>query len=100
MFGLGLIGLVFGRKSGVKGRVLMLLCLVIVSGALMGTTACSTKILGSSPILTTPAGSYAVIVTAQQVGSMTVIGTKGNPVLLYGSLNQMSLPYTLNVTVQ
>jgi hypothetical protein len=100
MFGLGLIGLVFGRKSGIKGRFLMLLCLVIVSGALISTTACSTKILGSSPVLTTPAGSYAVLVTAQQVGSITVIGTKGNPVLLYGNENQISLSYTLNVTVQ
>jgi hypothetical protein len=100
MFGLGLLGLVFGRKSGIRGRFLMLICLVIVSGVLMSTTACSTKILGSSPVLTTPAGSYQVLVTAQQVGSIMVLGNNGTPVTLYGSENQMSLPYTLNVTVQ
>ena len=100
MFGVGLLGLVFGRKSGIRGRFLMLICLVLVSGALMSTTACSTKILGSSPVLTTPAGSYKVSVTAQQVGSITVLGNNGTPVILYGSENQMSLPYTLNVTVQ
>ena len=100
MFGLGLLGLVFGRKSGIRGRFLLLICLVIVSGVLMSTTACSTKILGSSPVLTTPAGSYKVLVTAQQVGSIMVLGNNGTPVTLYGSENQMSLPYTLNVTVQ
>lgn len=100
IFGMGLIGLVFGRKSGIRGRFLMLICLVILSGALIGTTACSTKILGSSPVLTTPSGTYQVTVTAQQVGSIQVVGNNGTTVLLYGSENQMSLPYTLNVTVQ
>ena len=100
MFGVGLVGLAFGRKSGRKGRVLMLICLLILTGAISGLTACSTTTLGGNPILTTPSGTYPVIVTAQQVGSITVIGNLGTPVLLYGSENIMSLPYTMNVTVQ
>jgi hypothetical protein len=100
MFGVGLVGLAFGRKSGRKGRVLMLICLLILTGAISGLTACSTTTLGGTPILTTPSGTYSVIVTAQQVGSVTVIGNLGTPVLLYGSENIMSLPYTMNVTVQ
>jgi hypothetical protein len=100
MFGVGLVGLAFGRKSGRKGHVLMLICLLILTGAISGLTACSTTTLGGTPILTTPSGTYSVIVTAQQVGSVTVIGNLGTPVLLYGSENIMSLPYTMNVTVQ
>ena len=99
LFGVGLAGLAFGRKSGRGRRVLMLLCLVILTGAIAGITACNTANLGTSPVLTTPSGSYAVIVTAQEVGSAVVPGAQG-PVTVYGSQNQISLPYTLNVTVQ
>jgi len=77
----------------------MLLCLVILTGAIAGITACNTMTLGTSPVLSTPSGSYAVIVTAQEVGSAVVQGAQG-PVTVYGSQNQISLPYTLNVTVQ
>jgi hypothetical protein len=100
MFGVGLVGLAFGRKSGRKARILMLICLVILTGALAGMTACSTTTLGSAPVLTTPSGTYSnVIVTAQQVGSTIVPGSQG-PITLYGSQNQMSLPYTMTVNVQ
>ncbi len=99
MFGVGLAGLAFGRKSGRKGRILMLLCLVILTGAIVGMTACSTKILGTSPVLTTPSGTYSVIITAQEVGGVVVQGAQG-PITVYGSQNQISLPYTINVTVQ
>jgi hypothetical protein len=99
LFGVGLVGLAFGRKSGRRRRVLMLLCLVILTGAIAGITACNTMTLGTSPVLSTPSGSYAVIVTAQEVGSAVVQGAQG-PVTVYGSQNQISLPYTLNVTVQ
>jgi len=99
LFGVGLVGLAFGRKSGRKGRALMLLCLVIVSGAIAGMTACSTTNLGTTPVLGTPSGTYSVIVTAQEVGSVVVQGSQG-PITVYGSQNQISLPYTMNVTVQ
>jgi sugar lactone lactonase YvrE len=99
LFGVGLVGLVFGRKSGRNARILMMLCLVILSGALFGITACSTTTLGTTPVLTTPSGSYSVTVTAQQVGSV-VVQTSNGPVNVYGSQNQMSLPYTMTVTVQ
>jgi hypothetical protein len=99
LFGVGLAGLAFGRKSGRRRRVLMLLCLVILTGTIAGITACNTTNFGTSPILKTPSGTYAVIVTAQEVGSAVVQGAQG-PVTVYGSQNQISLPYTLNVTVQ
>lgn len=99
LFGVGLVGLIFGRKSGRKGRALMLICLLLLSGAIVGLTACSTKVLGTSPNLNTPSGTYPVIVTAQQVESV-VVQTSSGPVIVYGNQNQMSLPYTLNVTVQ
>lgn len=100
MFGVGLVGLAFGRKSGRKARISMLICLVILTSALAGMTGCSTTTLGSAPVLTTPSGAYSnVIVTAQQVGSEIVPGSQG-PITLYGSQNQISLPYTMTVNVQ
>jgi hypothetical protein len=103
MFGVGLVGLAFGRRSGRKARVLMLICLLIITGAVASMTACSTKILGSvTPTTTTPAGTYSVMVTAQEVGAVSVASssTSSGFVLVYGSENQMSLPYTMTVTVQ
>lgn len=101
MFGIGLFGLVFGgRKSGRKGRALFLICLLILGGALVSVTACSSSTAVVTTTTNTPTGSYAVSITAQQVGSIMIPGTNGAPVVLYGSENQMSLPYTLNVTVQ
>jgi hypothetical protein len=41
LFGVGLAGLAFGRKSGRRRRVLMLLCLVILTGTIAGITACN-----------------------------------------------------------
>jgi hypothetical protein len=105
MFGAGLLGLAFGRKSGRKGRILMLLCFVILAGFLGGMTACSTKNLAASPVLTTPAGTYTVTVTAQQVGETYATGSTCPTAtpdcdILYGSQNQVSVPYTMTVTVQ
>jgi len=101
LIGAGLFGLAFGRKAGGKGRILMLLSLIILTGALASMTACGTVNLSTTPILTTPSGSYAVTVTAQQVGSTTIQGSGSQgPIIVYGSTNQMSLPYTLTVTVQ
>jgi sugar lactone lactonase YvrE len=101
MFGLGLVGLAFSRKSVRKKGFLVLICLLALGTSIAGLTACSTSNLGNTPILNTPTGGspYSVIITAQQVGSVVVPGAQG-PITLYGSTNQMSLPYTMNVTVQ
>jgi Bacterial Ig-like domain (group 3) len=100
ILGVGLFGLVFGRKSGRKGRAFLLICLVVLTGAMIGMTACSGTTQTASSALTTPSGTYPVTITAQQVGSISVLGNNGTPVLLYGSENQISLPYTLQVAVQ
>lgn len=99
IFGVGLAGLAFGRKSGRRGRILVLICLMMLSTSIVGLTACNSTTLGNSQVLTTPSGSYTVIVTAQQVGSV-VVQTSNGPINVYGNQNQMSLPYTMKVTVQ
>jgi sugar lactone lactonase YvrE len=100
MFGFGMIGLFFRRKAGQKGRLLLMLCLIIVSGVFAGSlTACSTVNLSPASVLTTPSGTYAVTVTAQQVGTQAITLPTG-PVTIYGSQNQVSLPFAINVTVQ
>jgi sugar lactone lactonase YvrE len=102
IFGLGMIGLTFSRKSLHKKGFMVLVCFLALCTAGAGLTACNTVQLGSQAILGTPTQTapYAVSVTAQQVGSIVVPGSKGAPIDLYGSTNLMSLPYTLNVTVQ
>jgi hypothetical protein len=100
MFGFGMIGLFFRRKLGQKGRLLLMLCLTVLSGALAcSLTACSTTNLSPASVLTTPKGMYAVSITAQQVGSQVITLPTG-PITIVGSQNQVSLPFTLNVTVQ
>jgi hypothetical protein len=100
MFGLGMIGLFFRRRVGQKGRLLLMLCLTMLSGVLACSfTACSTTNLSPASVLTTPAGTYAVTITAQQVGSQVITLPTG-PITIYGSQNQVSLPFTINVTVQ
>ncbi len=100
MFGFGMIGLFFRRKLGQKGRLLLILCMAILSGALaVSLTACSTTNLSPASVLTTPKGTYQVTITAQQVGSQVITLPTG-PITIYGSQNQVSLPFTLSVTVQ
>jgi len=100
MLGFGMIGLLFRRRIGQKGRLLLMICLAIVSGAFaLSLTACSTTNLSPASVLTTPSGTYAVTITAQQVGSQVITLPTG-PITIYGSQNQVSLPFTLNVTVQ
>jgi hypothetical protein len=85
MFGVGLVGLVFGRKTRYNGRVLMMICaLLIIGGAVAGISACGTQNIAKTPQLTTPAGSYSVTVSAKQVFSQ----------------NWVSLPYTFTLNVQ
>jgi len=100
LFGFGMIGLFFRRRAAEKARLLLMLFMVILSGALgVSLTACSTTKLSPASILTTPSGTYAVTVTAQQVGSQVITLPTG-PITIYGSQNQVSLPFTLNVTVK
>lgn len=100
MFGFGLIGLFFRRKIGQKGRQLLIFCLAILGGALaVSLTACSTTNLSPASVLTTPKGTYQVTITAEQVGSQ-IISLPNGPITIYGSQNQVSLPFTINVTVQ
>jgi len=96
-----MVGLFFRRRLGQKGRTALMLCLIAVSGALaVSLTACSsTTNLSPSSVLTTPAGTYAVTVTAEQVGSQVITLPTG-PITIYGSQNQVSLPFTLSVTVK
>ena len=101
MFGFGMVGLIFRRRIGQKGSKLLMICLMILSGVFAGSlTACNTTTLsGPASALATPAGTYPVTITAQMVGSQVVInGT--TPITIYGSQNQVSLPFTINVTVQ
>jgi len=100
MFGLGIIGLLFRRRIGDKGRLFLMVFLTFVSGAFaLSLSACSTKNLSPASVLTTPKGTYAVTITAQQVGSQVITLPTG-PITIYGSQNQVSMPYTINVTVQ
>jgi hypothetical protein len=100
MFGFGMVGLLFRRRIGQKGRLLLMICLAIVSGAFaLSLTACSTTNLSPASVLTTPSGTYAVTITAQQVGTQVITLPTG-PITIYGSQNQVSLPFTINVTVQ
>jgi hypothetical protein len=101
LFGIGFFGLlVRGRRKSIT-RYFALLCILALGGVLTAITACSTSTLTqSTDSLKTPAGTYAVTITAQQVGSVTVPGSNGTITTVYGSHDQISLPFTLNVTVQ
>lgn len=104
IFGLGLLGLTFRRKVTRFRNLWIVAFALLWGGSLIGITACNTTTLGTPTATSgaTPAGSYWVTVTANQAGSMVI------PPLIYNNFtaslipadgNQMSLPYTINVTV-
>ncbi|MGH9607054.1 MAG: hypothetical protein ACRD3N_15310 [Terracidiphilus sp.] len=104
LFGLGLLGLAFRRKVTRFRSLLMIAYVLLWGGALIGITACSTTTLGTPTATSgvTPAGSYWVTVTANQAGSMVIpplIYNNHIASLINGDGNQISLPYTINVTV-
>jgi hypothetical protein len=100
IYGFGMIGLFFKRRAFQKKKLLTMIVLMIAGGVLAGSlTACSTTNLSPEAKLATPSGSYAVTITAQQVGSQTINLSNGS-VEIYGSQNQVSLPFFVNVTVQ
>jgi hypothetical protein len=104
IFGLGLLGLTFRRKVTRFRNLLMIVCALLWGGGLIGITACSTTTLGTPTAKTgvTPAGTYWVTVTANQVGELVTAPSSYNlntANLVFGDGNQMSLPYTINVTI-
>ena len=97
MFGLGLLGFAFGKRKSLRGRFPTLVCLLLCCGIMAAISGCGTKQLGTtSGTTTTPAGTYTVLVTAKQVGSQTITPPPG---IDYGNGNQMSLPFTITLTV-
>jgi hypothetical protein len=97
MLGLGLVGFGFGRKRSIRARIGTLAAIVLCCGIMAGAAGCSTTQLGNNAAQVTPSGTYTVQVTAKQVGSQTISQTPG---ITYGNANQMSLPFTMKVTVQ
>lgn len=116
IFGFGMMGLFFRRKAFEKARMLMMVFLMIVGGALaVSITACNTTTLATEAALNTPAGTYPVTITADEVGTVCVaspgngadnciVPGSGSPsnngVRAYGTQNQVSIPFYVNVKVQ
>jgi sugar lactone lactonase YvrE len=116
IFGFGMIGLFFGRKTFEKGRMLLMVFLMMAGGALaVSITACNTTTLAPLAALNTPAGTYAVTITADETGTICVASpgngadncivpgsgsTSNNGIKVYGTENQVSIPFYINVTVQ
>ena len=98
MFGLGLLGIAFGRKKkSMRGQIPTLGCLLLCCGIMAGLSGCTTKQLGVSSGAVSPTGTYQVLITAKQVGSRTITQYPG---IVYGNENQMSVPFTISLTVQ
>ncbi len=86
LFGFGLFGLAFGRKTRFNGRLLTILCMILIlTSALFGVSACSNSgytHTPPAPIVTTPSGTSNVVITTTWNGTL------------------VSLPFTLPVTVK
>jgi len=116
IFGFGMLGLFFRRKTFEKGRLLLMVFLMIAGGALaVSITACNTTTLAPLASLNTPAGTYPVTITADETGALCVSepggagdncivpgsgSTTNNGIKVYGTENQVSIPFYINVTVQ
>jgi hypothetical protein len=107
MFGLGLLGLGFRKRVSRLGQLAIVAFLLFGGVGLTGITACSTTNLGTTSTGTTPKGSYWVTVTANQVGTFVIPATgtgpltpQNAPFLVTANGKQMSLPYTIYVTIQ
>jgi hypothetical protein len=102
IFGLSCLGLAFGRKKTLRASLSRVICLPLFCGTVVCLSSCSTANITPNPVLTTPKGTYTITVTAKQTGSITVPNptTGGAPLPVYGNGNQMSIPFTMMVTVQ
>ena len=111
LFGFGMIGLFVRRRTFEKGRRLLMILLMVIAPALaISITACGTTNLSPEVITSSPAGTYAVTITAQQVGdqcepsgplgSNCTTTSGGTGQLAHGTNNPVSLPFHINVTVQ
>ncbi|MGA7885561.1 MAG: Ig-like domain repeat protein [Acidobacteriaceae bacterium] len=113
MFGLGLLGLGFRKKARRWGGWMLLACVALCGGGMVGITACGTTNLtpANENSSVTPAGTYTVTVTAKEAGFVCVYNTNPGHATVspcpagssdqptWGNANQMSLPYTINVTI-
>ncbi|MGB6745093.1 MAG: NHL repeat-containing protein, partial [Terracidiphilus sp.] len=100
LFGFGMVGLFFRRRAFEKGHRLLMILLMIVGGALaVSVTACSTTNLSPQSSLASTPGTYPMTITASEVGTQTINLATG-AVTIYGTQNQVSLPFVVNVTVQ
>ncbi len=101
LFGLGMLGLALRRRRALSTHFGRLACLLLLCGATGALSSCGTANINPNPVLTTPAGSYMITVTAKQAGSKTVPNSVpgGAPIPVYGSGNQMSILFTMGVTV-
>jgi hypothetical protein len=97
MLGMGLLAFVFGKRKALRVRLLTLACVMLCFGVLGGISGCSSAQLGNNTSQASPAGTYTVLVTAKQVGNQTITQYPG---VTYGNENQMSLPFTVQVTIQ
>jgi hypothetical protein len=97
MFGLGILTLIFGKKKSLRGRLLAMACVMLCCCGIAGINGCTTKQLGTNIGIATPSGTYKVLVTGRQVGSQAIAAS---PYIVYGNRNQVSLPFTVNVTIQ
>lgn len=88
LFALGLVGVVVGKKTKYNGRALMMICaLFLITAAVVGMSACSNGGYSKTPPaphVTTPSGSYVVGIKATRPDTGELV----------------SLPFTMNVTVQ
>jgi sugar lactone lactonase YvrE len=116
IFGFGMMGLFFRRRAFAKQGLLLMVFLMIVGGALaVSITACNTTTLTPQSSLATPAGTYQATITAQEVGTICIStpgaggancivpgssSTTFNGTLVYGSGNQVSLPFYVSLKVQ
>ncbi|HEY5381905.1 MAG TPA: Ig-like domain repeat protein [Acidobacteriaceae bacterium] len=98
MFGLGILTLIFGKKKkSLRGRLLAMTCVLLCCCGIAGINGCTTKQLGTNNGTATPSGTYKVLVTGKEVGSQVITSS---PYITYGNRNQVSLPFTMNVTIQ
>jgi hypothetical protein len=87
LFGLGVLGLAFRRKTRLNARLLTIACVLVLAGSFAGLTGCTNSgytHTPPAPQVTTPAGTYHVSIYTVDL-----------------STNQRSsLPFTLTVTIQ